>query len=128
MHKIESIATGEKILETFSDLVKVWTVGASGVVLQCTNYYTNRATTILMYKLRYINVTSTIQQQSYFAKKNRSSKKDNRTSKFQIPSNLSKTKTCLFTMQCTNSYGCPVSLLQDILLLVNNWCLHEENA
>ena len=64
MHKLESFETREKILETFIVLVKVWTVGASGVVLQCTNQYTNRATTILVNKLRYVNITSTIQQQS----------------------------------------------------------------
>ena len=69
MRKIESIKTVEKILENFSVLLKVWTVGASSVVLQRTNHYTNRATTILMYKLRYVNITSTIQQQSYFSKK-----------------------------------------------------------
>ena len=70
MHKISKKykKNGENILENFSVLVKVLTVGASGVVLQCTNHYTNRATTILMYKLRYINITSTIQQQSYFSK------------------------------------------------------------
>ena len=34
---------------------------AFGVVLLCTIHYTNRAITILMYKLRYINITSTIQ-------------------------------------------------------------------
>ena len=42
--------------------------GASRVVLQCTNHYTNHATTILMCKLLYINITSTIQQQSFFSK------------------------------------------------------------
>ena len=41
---------------------------ASGVVLQCTNHYTNHVITILMCKLRYIHITSTIQQQSYFSK------------------------------------------------------------
>ena len=42
---------------------------------------TNRATTILMYKLWYINITSTIQQQSHFSKKGKSFNKDT-TSKF----------------------------------------------
>ena len=69
MRKIESIKKVEKILENFNVLVKVWTVGAYSVVLQCINHYTNRATTILTYKLRYVNITSTIQQQSYFSKK-----------------------------------------------------------
>ena len=69
MLKLESIKSGEKILETFSVIVKVWTVGASGVILQCTNPYTNHPTAILMCKLRYINITSTIQQQSYFSRK-----------------------------------------------------------
>ena len=82
MHKIESIKTGEKILENVSVLLKIWTVGASGIVLQCTNHYTNRATTILMYKLRYVNITSTIQQQSYFLKKRLYSLSTKTTSKF----------------------------------------------
>ena len=43
--------------------------GPPGVALQCGNHYTNRATTILLYKLRYINITSSIQYQSYFTKK-----------------------------------------------------------
>ena len=64
MHKLESFKTRGEILETFIVLVKVWTVGASSVVLQCTNQYTNRATTILVNKLRYVNITSTIQLQS----------------------------------------------------------------
>ena len=50
----------KKILENFSMLGKV----CSGVVFQCTNH----ATTILMCKLLYINITSTIQQQSFFLK------------------------------------------------------------
>ena len=43
--------------------------GASGVVLQCTNHYANHAIIILIYKLRYMHITSTIQQHSYFSKK-----------------------------------------------------------
>ena len=58
MLELESIKTGENILENSSVLVKVWNVGASGVVLQCTNHYTNPATTILICKLRYINIFS----------------------------------------------------------------------
>ena len=65
MRKIESVKTVEKILENFSVLVKVWTVGAAASYSRV-NHYTNHATTILMSKLRYINITSTIQQQSYF--------------------------------------------------------------
>ena len=42
MHKIESVKTVEKILESFSVLVKVWTVGAASVVHQCTNHETTR--------------------------------------------------------------------------------------
>ena len=63
-------------------------------------------------KLWYMNVISTIQQQSYFAKKDFS--KETITSKFQTLSNPSKTETGLFsiTMQYTNNYGCPVSHLQ----------------
>ena len=43
--------------------------GPSSIALQCANHYTNRATTILLYKLRYINITSSIQHHSYFSKK-----------------------------------------------------------
>ena len=35
--------------------------GPSSVALQCPNHYNNHAITILLYKLRYINVTSSIQ-------------------------------------------------------------------
>ena len=68
MHKIGSIQTGEKSIGTFYCAGEGFEPGASGIVLQCTNHYTNHATTILKYKLRYINITSTIQQQSYFSK------------------------------------------------------------
>ena len=41
--------------------------GPSGVELRYTNRCTNRTTTILTYKLRYIKITSTIQQQNYLS-------------------------------------------------------------
>ena len=68
MHKIESMKTGEKILENFVSLPR-FEPGPFGVALQCANHYTNRAITIMLYKLRYINITSSIQHQSYFSKK-----------------------------------------------------------
>ena len=77
MHNIGSIKTGKKTKQAIRHKTH-WKMfvslpgvepGACGVVLQCTNHYTNRAITILMCKLRYINITSTIQQQSYFSKK-----------------------------------------------------------
>ena len=71
MHKIESIQTGEKNIGKFycaGNKIILFELGASGVVLQCTNHYTKHAITILKCKLLYINVTSTIQQQSYFSK------------------------------------------------------------
>ena len=68
MHNIGSIKTGKKTKHIGKFLPEI-EPGACGVVLQCTNHYTNRATTILMYKLRYVNITSTIQQQRYFSKK-----------------------------------------------------------
>ena len=43
--------------------------GHSGVALLCTNHQTTRAITIWCYKLWYMNVTLTIQQKCYFAKK-----------------------------------------------------------
>ena len=63
MHKIESMKTGEKMLGNFSVLPR-FEPRPSGDALQCTNHYTNRDTTILLYKLRYINITSSIQHHS----------------------------------------------------------------
>ena len=111
MHKIESMKTGEKILENFG-----FEPGPSGVALQCTNHYTNRDTTILLYKLRYINITSSIQHHSYFSKKASLSTKTTLKHESFKQINPSKTKTCLVTMQYTKSYGCAVLFLQDIWL------------
>ena len=68
MHKIENFQTGEKNIGKFYCAGQGLNPGASGVVFQCTNHYTNHVITILMCKLRYINITSRIQQQSYFLK------------------------------------------------------------
>ena len=57
--------------------------------------------------------SSTIQHQSYFQKRLVFQQRQHESFK-QI--NPSKTKTCLFTMQYTKSYGCAVLFLQDILL------------
>ena len=69
MHKIGSIKTGKKTHWTILVYLPGIEPGASGVALLCTNHYTNRDISILMYKLRYINIALTIQQQSYFLKK-----------------------------------------------------------
>ena len=89
--------------------------GASGVALQCTNHYTNRAITILFYKLRYINkhCFDNSAADLFFKKKLVFQQRQHEIFE-QI--NLSKTETCLFTLQYTKSYGCAVLFLQDILL------------
>ena len=88
--------------------------GTSGVALQCTNHYTNRAITILLYKLRYINITSSIQDQIIFQKKAGLSTKTILKHESFKQIDPSKIKTCLLTMQYTKSYGCAVLFLQDI--------------
>ena len=75
MHEIGKIVKvskqAKKIKIYWKSLVSLPLIelGAYGVVVQCTNHYTNRAITILMHKLRYINITSTIQKQSFFSKR-----------------------------------------------------------
>ena len=69
MHKIWSRKTGKKTHWKILVSLPGIEPGASGVALLCTNHYTNRDISILMYKLRYINIALTIQQQCYFSKK-----------------------------------------------------------
>ena len=90
--------------------------GSSGVALQCNNHYTNRDTTTLLYKLRYINITSSIQHHSYFSKKASLSTKTILKHESFKQINPSKTKTCLLTIQYTKGYGCGILFLQDIWL------------
>ena len=55
MHKIESIKTGEKKYWKILVSLPRFELGAFGVVLQCTNHYTNHAIRIRVCKLRYFD-------------------------------------------------------------------------
>ena len=68
MHKIVS-KQEKKILENFSGPATVWTRRFQFRTLVYKPLQQYHAITILMCKLRYINITSTIQQQSYFQKR-----------------------------------------------------------
>ena len=78
MHKIQSIKTGEKYI-TLRKIV----VTSAGFQPRLSASYSSvltvilHAITISAYKLWYTNVTLTIQQLSYFAKKRSAFKKDN---------------------------------------------------
>ena len=115
MHKIESMKTGEKILENFSVLAKVH-LGLPASHSSVLTNYTNHATTILLYKLRYINITSSIQHHSYFSKKASLSTKTILKHESFKQIKPSKTKTCLLTMQYAKRYGRAVLFGQDIWL------------
>ena len=74
-------------------------------------------------------------QQSCYSKKGYPFNKDNIKVLNVEQINPSKTKTCLFTMQYTKSYGCAVLFLQDILLFdltflkfMSLWGKHKRNT
>ena len=90
--------------------------GPSSIALQCANHYTNRAMTIVLYKLRYINITSSIQHQNYFSKKATLSK--TKTINMKVLSKSIPVKRKLAYLQCNilNVMAVQYYFLQDIWL------------